>query len=186
MTLPAQAVVLRSRLAPNIMADYLGTGFNSISQTFIEDQNCLKFTRIETESIKRISNTSFYCFVDSKQELADKFLYNFSPNTSGIPEVTAKSKVTELIVNNTTFSSDKVTLVAYWKQEHRRIFSNDLPTIDFVAQAMLKEDPKGFFRCYGDRYISGLSLGRIFYIIYQADISNYAGYPAREIGRAHV
>lgn len=177
--LPTQAMVLRSRLAPNIMADYMGKGYNSVSQNLIEDQTCLKFSQIETESVGRISNISFYCFVNSKQELADKFLYNFSANTSGIPEVTAKSRVTELVVNNTTVSSNKITLIAYWKQEHRRIFSNDLPAIDFVAQAMLKQNPKEFFQHYGDRYISGLTLGRVFYIVYQADISNYAGYPTR-------
>lgn len=166
----------KSIIAP-IQTNYLGIGFNSLKETFVYDNTCLMFNNAETETIYGVNNTSYYCFVDSKRELEEKFLNNFSYGP--IRNVTAKSRGTELIVNNTIFSSDKITLIAYWKQEDKKIYSEDLPIMNDEALSILKNDSKKFFQLYGDKYVSSVTLGKMLYIVYQADISKYSSYSTR-------
>jgi hypothetical protein len=155
---------------------YLGTGFNSLTKKFIYDNSCLTFRNIGAESADRVSTASYYCFVDSKQALTEKFLYNFSSVTGTTPDSTALSKTTEAIVNDTVFSSDKITMIAYWKQEEKKLFSADLPVISNEAAAVLRDNSRVFLRTYGDKYVSGVTTGKVLYIVYQTDISNLGSY----------
>lgn len=152
---------------------YLGTGYNSVRDSFIYDNMCLEFDNGSLEAQDGVSSTSYYSFVNSKKELQEKFTYNFSGNL-GIttPNFTASSSLTQEIINNTSFTSDKITIIAYWKQEDKKIYSNGLPRINDYALSILKNDPKQFHDLYGDKYINGVTLGKMFYIIYQADTTN--------------
>jgi hypothetical protein len=158
---------------------YLGTGFNSLRQEFIYDNTCLTFRNIGTETADRVSTASYYCFVDSRQELAEKFLANFAANPGPTPKSTAISKATAAIINNTVFSTDKITIIAYWKQEEKRIYSADLPVISNEALTVLKESPRAFAKTYGDQYVSAVTIGKIIYLVYQADISGLSSYTDR-------
>jgi hypothetical protein len=177
-TLLGYAGTVKSLIAPAEL-DLLGSGFNSLKGKFIQDNKCLKYsTNIETEIQGTISDSAYY-FVNSKKELEDKFLYSFAPNPGITPDITAKSRVTDMIVNKTPFSADKITIVAYWKQEDLKVYSNELPTMFDEGVAILKTKPKKFFETYGDKYVNSVILGKIFFIIYQADISNFSSYSSR-------
>ncbi|HBE78421.1 MAG TPA: hypothetical protein DDW65_11695 [Firmicutes bacterium] len=175
----AVAATVKSLIAPT-EASLLGTGFNSISKSFVSDNKCLNYSNnVETATQGTMNNLSAYFFVNSKKELEDKFIYNFATNSEETPDSTAISRVTDMIINNTNFSADKITIVAYWKQEDNKMYSNEVPTINNEGLSILKADPKQFVRQYGDKYISSVTLGKIFYIIYQADISKYSTYSTR-------
>lgn len=166
----------KSLITP-IQTNYLGIGFNSLKESFIYDNTCLRFNNSETETIYGVNSTSYYCFVNSKRELEEKFLNNFSYGP--ISNIIVKSKVTESIVNNTVFSADKITIIAYWKQEDQKIYSDDLPFMNDDALSLLKNYPKKFFELYGDKYVSSVTLGKMLWIVYQADISRYFSYSTR-------
>jgi hypothetical protein len=169
---------INSLYAP-LETKYLGAGFNSLSKNYIYDNSCLSFSSTETQTLGGVSNTTYYCFVNSKKELAEKFLYNFSTNVGMTTDTTAESRVTDIILNNTVFSANKITLIAYWKEEDEKIFSNDLPTLSNEAISILHSNSKKFFQLYGDKYVSSVTLGKIFFIVYQADISAYSSYSTR-------
>jgi hypothetical protein len=173
-----RAGTINSLIASNDTS-YLGTGFNSLTKKFIDDNICLTFRNIGTESADRVSNASYYCFVDSKQALEEQFLYNFSTAVGITPDSTAFSKVTAAIVQDTVFSTDKITMIAYWKQEEKKIFSADLPVISNEALAVLKDSSRTFLRTYGDKYVSAVTIGKILFIVYQADISSFGSYSDR-------
>jgi hypothetical protein len=158
---------------------YLGTGFNSLRQEFIYDNTCLTFHNIGTETADRVSTSSYYCFVNSRQELAEKFLTNFAASSGPTPKSTAVSKATAAIINNTVLSTDKITIIAYWKQEDKRVYSADLPVINNEAMAVLKQSPRTFAKTYGDQYVSAVTIGKIIYLVYQTDISGLASYTDR-------
>jgi hypothetical protein len=160
-------------------AGYLGIGFNSLTKKFIYDNTCLTFRNIGTESADRVSTTSYYCFVDSRQALEEKFARNFSSGTGVTPDNTALSKATAALVNDTVFSTDKITLLAYWKQEEKRLYSADLPVISNEAFAVLHDNSRAFCKTYGDKYVSAVTIGKVLYIVYQADISSLGSYSDR-------
>jgi hypothetical protein len=179
LTIKLEATASISSLYTPQEAKYIGVGFNSLTRSYIYDNSCLNFNSIETQKLEGVSNTTYYCFVNSKKELAEKFLYNFSTNVGMTPEVTAVSRVTDIILNNTKFSADKITLIAYWKQEDKKVFSNDLPTLSNEAFSILHTSSKKFYQLYGDKYVSSVVLGKMFFIVYQADISDYSAYSTR-------
>jgi hypothetical protein len=179
-TTPAlvHAGTINSLIASND-TNYLGIGFNSLTKKFIPDNTCLTFRNIGVESADRVSTASYYCFVNSRQALEEKFLYNFATAVGTTPSSTALSKITEAIVNNTVFSTDKITMIAYWRQEEKKLYSADLPIISNEALAVLRDNSRAFFRTYGDKYVSGVTTGKVLYIVYQADISNLSSYTER-------
>ncbi|MGD8399935.1 MAG: hypothetical protein PVH64_03210 [Bacillota bacterium] len=174
----AGAASINSLIASNDTS-YLGVSFNSLTRNFIPDNTCLTFRNIGVESADRINASSYYCFVDSRRALEDKFMYNFTSVVGVTVGSTALSKVTAAIVNDTVFSTDKITLIAYWKQEEKKLFSADLPVMSNEALAVLKDNSRAFFKTYGDKYVSGVSIGKILYLVYQADIANLSSYSAR-------
>ena len=152
-------------------------GFNSVTQNFIYDQVGLEFPNGALETADGVNSVSYYDFVNSKKELEDNFTYNFSRNINGELNLddlgfTIKSELTRNIVNTTSFTSDTITIVAYWKEEEKKVHSNGLPSIKEDALNLLRDNPKQFFSYYGDKYVSGVTLGRMFYIVYQADVTN--------------
>lgn len=159
----------------------LGVGFNSVKSEFITDNICVNFKNTVAKAAGGVGNSTYSCFVDSKKELEDKFLYNFNPGAAASISdfTTAKSKVTQTILDNTNFSTDKITLIAYWRQEDKKIYSNELPSLTEEGFAVLNADRKKFFQLYGNQYVSAITLGKIFYIVYQADISKYTNYSIR-------
>jgi hypothetical protein len=176
--LAVYAAGIKSLISPAEF-DLLGAGFNSITQSYIFDNKCLKYSTNITPEIQGVINSTAYYFVNSKKELADKFLYNFAATPGTTPDTTVKSRLTEMIVNNTVFSTDKITLLAYWKQEDKKMFSNDVPVMTEEGISILRTNPKNFFQTYGDKYISSVTFGKMFFIIYQADISNFSSYSTR-------
>jgi hypothetical protein len=180
MTAPTQvsAGTINSLIASNDTS-YLGVGFNSLTRRFIPENTCLTFRNIGVESADRINTSSSYCFVDSRQALEDKFMYNFTSAVGVTASSTAFSKVTAAIVNDTVFSTDKITMIAYWKQEEKKLYSADLPVMSNEALAVLNNNSRAFFKTYGDKYVSGVTIGKVLYIVYQADIANFSSYSAR-------
>ncbi|HBF39007.1 MAG TPA: hypothetical protein DDW50_17025 [Firmicutes bacterium] len=126
-----------------------------------------------------IMNNTAYYFVDSKKDLEDKLFYNFTSNLDMSPDTTLKSRITDAIVNNTSFSADKITLIGYWKQDDRKFFSNELPIMTDEGLSILKNNPKLFFKTFGDKYVSAVTFGKMFFVIYQADISDFSSYSTR-------
>ncbi len=171
------ASTIKSLISPGEI-DILGTGFNSLSRSFISDNKCLKYNTNIDSTLPGAMNSTAYYFVDSKKELDDKLFYNFVSN-SGTPDSTLKSRVTDSIVNNTSFSANKITLIGYWKQEDRKFFSSELPTMTDEGMSIFKSNPKIFFQTFGDKYVSAVTFGRMFFVIYQADITDISSYSSR-------
>jgi hypothetical protein len=154
---------------------YLGDGFNTVQKDYVYGNLALEFPNGALVYDDGVSSVSDYCFISSKKELEEKFASSFSGNIGvSFPSVTAKTDVTKLIENSTSFSAEKITIVAYWKQIDKKVYVNGLPKLNDTALSVLQSDPKRFMQLYGDRYVSGVTLGKMFYIIYQADISNVA------------
>ncbi len=149
--------------------DYLGAGFSSIRQEYIADHSCLAFDNVTTSAITGMNQSTYYCFVDSQKELADQFLTNFSAAGPLRPgSTTAASPETRFIVENTLFSADKITIIAYWRQAEQRVSSTIPPKINDAALTVLKRDPRQFFLLYGDQYVSSAILGKNLFLVYQA------------------
>jgi hypothetical protein len=154
---------------------YLGDGFNTVQKDYAYGNLALEFPNGALVYDDGVSSVSDYCFISSKKELEEKFASSFSGNIGvSFPSVTAKTDVTKLIENSTSFSAEKITIVAYWKQIDKKVYANGLPKLNDTALSVLQSDPKRFMQLYGDRYVSGVTLGKMFYIIYQADTSNVA------------
>lgn len=152
---------------------YLGTGYNAVQDCFIYDNMALEYTNGALESQDGVSSTSYYSFVESKKELTEKFTYNFSGHLGiTLPIFTASTDLTREIVNNTSFTSDKITIIAYWKQVDKKIHTNGLPRLSDSALSILSNSPLEFHKLYGDKYVKGVTLGKMFYIVYQADTTN--------------
>jgi hypothetical protein len=171
------ASTTKSLISPGEI-DILGMGFNSLTRSFISDNKCLKYSNnIDSTLPGIISSTGFY-FVDSKKELEDKLFYNFATK-SGAPDSTLKSGITDSIISNTTFSADKITLIGYWKQEDKKFFSSEIPSMTDEGLSIFKSNPKSFFQTFGDKYVSAVTFGKMFFVIYQADISDFSSYSTR-------
>jgi uncharacterized protein YwqG len=154
---------------------YLGDGFNTVQKDYAYGNLALEFPNGALVYDDGVSSVSDYCFISSKKELEEKFASSFSGNIGvSFPSVTAKTDVTKLIENSTSFSAEKITIVAYWKQIDKKVYANGLPKLNDTALSVLQSDSKRFMQLYGDRYVSGVTLGKMFYIIYQADTSNVA------------
>jgi hypothetical protein len=154
---------------------YLGDGFNTVQKDYVYGNLALEFPNGALVYDDGVSSVSDYCFISSKKELEEKFASSFSGNIGvSFPSVTAKTDVTKLIEKSTSFSAEKITIVAYWKQIDKKVYANGLPKLNDTALSVLQSDPKRFMQLYGDRYVSGVTLGKMFYIIYQADTSNVA------------
>jgi hypothetical protein len=155
--------------------DYLGNGFNSVQKEYIYDNKAVEFpTKVLTtaEGVNSFSDCwSVYSDRDLKKKIAASFFGSVSPSCAG---VTAITDVTKELIRTIDFSEDKITIVAYWKQIDSEIFSNGLPKLTDAALTVLKSDPKRFARLYGDKYVSGVILGKMFFIVYQADSANYS------------
>ncbi len=166
-------------------AMYLGDGYNSLQDNYVYDNNCLEFPNGAIETTDGVSSMSYYCFVNSKKELEDNFKNNFSGSGDlTLPTFTAKSSLTKEIVNETKFISDKITIIAFWRQEDKKVYSNGLPQIKTDVIDLLQSNPLQFFKLYGDKYVSGVTLGKMFYIVYQADTSNVATSSKSTVKRA--
>ncbi|TCL76303.1 hypothetical protein EDC14_100256 [Hydrogenispora ethanolica] len=164
--------------------DYLGAGFNSISKTFLTDDSCLDFSNIATETVTGTDQSSAYCFVDSQKELDEQFRYHFGAGNAGPGGMTALSPETGAILRNTSFSADTITLFAYWRKAETRVFSTVPPKISDAAFAVLQTDPRRFFRQYGDQYVSAAILGKIIFLVYQADAATESALARNRIKRA--
>jgi hypothetical protein len=154
---------------------YLGDGFNTVQKDYVYGNLALEFPNGALVYDDGVSSVSDYCFISSKKELEEKFASSFSGNIGvSFPSITAKTDVTKLIENSTSFSAEKITIVAYWKQIDKKVYAYGLPKLNDTALSVLQSDSKRFMQLYGDRYVSGVTLGKMFYIIYQADTSNVA------------
>ncbi len=171
------ASTIKSLISPGEI-DILGKGFNSLNRNFVSDNKCLRYSTNIDSSLPGIMNSTAYYFVDSKKELEDKLLTNFASN-SGAPDSTLKSRITDSIISNTSFSADKITLIGYWKQEDKKFFSSELPVMTDEGLSIFKSNPKIFFKTFGDKYVSGVTFGKMFFVIYQADISDFSSYSTR-------
>jgi hypothetical protein len=166
----AAAPVVKSSVSTEDVK-YLGDGFNTVQKDYVYGNMALEFPD-GALVYEGVSSESKYCFVSSKKDLEEQFFSNFSEGIGGsFLGVTAKTDITKTIEKSTSFSAEKITIVAYWKQIDKKVYSNGLPKLKDSALTILQNDPKRFMQLYGDRYINGVTLGKMFYIVYQADIS---------------
>jgi hypothetical protein len=155
--------------------DYLGNGFNSVQKEYIYDNKAVEFSNKVLTTVEGVNSVSdcwsVYSDRDLEKKIATSFFGSGSPSCAG---VTAITDATKELIRTIDFSEDKITIVACWRQNDSRIYSNGLPKLTNAALKVLKSDPKRFARLYGDKYVSGVILGKMFFIVYQADIANYS------------
>jgi hypothetical protein len=154
---------------------YLGGGFNTVRKDYIYGNRALQFPEGVLVYDLGGGCVADYCFVNSQPELEEKLAVGCNGSIgAGFPGAVANPEITKLIARSTSFTAETVTILACWKRVDQKICPNGLPDLTGAALAVLKDDPQRFARLYGDRYVSGVTLGKMFYLIYQADLTNAA------------
>jgi hypothetical protein len=170
------AQVTQAAIAKSVISSdgvkYLGDGYNSVTKEFVYANQALKFPNGAVETTDGIQSFSSIIYANSRYELEKEISSIFSQSIGvGIGMVSAESSLTKEMVNKTQFSLEKTTVIAYWRQIDKKIYCNGLPKLKDEALTLLQNDPKKFVQTYGDQYVSSVTLGRMFYIVYQAETS---------------
>lgn len=161
----------RSISSPN-GEQYLGEGYDLIKEDFAGN-SCLTFPAGCIETYQQTYSGSSYLFVQSKKELHQTLTSTLTSNVSGgLGDFSASNKLTKKITADTTFGTEKVTIVYYWYAVDKEIYINGRPRMNDDAMALLRTDNRRFHELYGDKYVYGMKLGKEFFIIFQGTMSS--------------
>ena len=97
--------------------------------------------------------------------------------------VNASGSLTNSIIQNTNFSSNTVTIMAWLKYKHCDVFINNA-VISAANLNLYETDPAGFQSKFGNGYVKMAELGDCIYLVYQARMTSYEYESKDEIAAA--
>lgn len=152
---------------------WVGDGYNSVSKESILQFQALDLPNGAVESADGVRSVSNSFSVNSTYELEKEINQKLSASINGgFSIMSAEVSATQEVTARSQFSRGKSYAFAYWLQIEKKVSISGYPILKEEALTALQSNPREFFTKYGNQYVNNVTLGRMFYIVYEADTSS--------------